>query len=902
MVPFIVALLFSMACANAVIYDGVHEAKLPPWKSLAYLPQQRMNLCSAVYHGDLFVIGGESQLTNVLASTAKYIAADDRWVPSAPLRTPRAWLGCASTPTFLLAIGGQDADGKAFASTERFGANKGWVAGATLLTARSGAAVAVLDGVVIVVGGCSGVCSNQGSPKFISLKSAEKYDEANHKWVALADMTTKRANCNAAALDKTVYVFGGFHEGTWTGNYLSSVEAYTPTLNGDRWTLLPASSHLPPFFKAKTSFGVAVLNGGIFLLGGFTGGNTIAASAKFTPDAAAGGGGGTWTAASRLPVPMDNFGVAVLDGAIVVTGGIQLLGNDAAGDSQPFQVYNSTYACTGDACETLPAPSTWVAVSDLPAGPDDVGTPPGARYGHCVAAYDDALYIIGGCGNDTCTVVLDSVVRFAPAHGAWDTNLPLTKAPRAVSGCGVVRNSSGATLLFAVGGWLVEPTGGGPDASMEVLDLDGSGSGTEWLTAAYMHMHTPRMGLGVAVVGSVILAVGGCSNWTSDSWLCGTVVATTETYDVGEPHPAWTTRPASMHTARWGLAAAAFGNDVFAFGGIDANEKVLELVELFCFADCDANGGLANMWIALHTPMPHALTSFGVGVMESYIFILGGKDGTREDCNTVYRFDPRAEAWTAAAALPKAIDQIGVGVIGDEMYVTGGKQNFELKYFHAYANVYKCVGYFCNIAPTSTPTSAPSDAPSAAPTPAPTTMQPGKVAAIAVAATVGVGCVVGLAWRRWQRHAREKGRRERLLSDTLDAHAQSTLEIGMMQEAWRIDPANLVVLDFVAVGGQGRVYRGLWRGKIDCAIKVFPRIADDRASWGFSNAEVRAMQRVRGSRLVHFYGCGECLLSGNDYRPRLEEVPPGQEVDGWDFLVMVRHDFAEQILCTAFHS
>ena len=48
------------------------------------------------------------------------------------------------------------------------------------------------------------------------------------------------------------------------------------------------------------------------------------------------------------------------------------------------------------------------------------------------------------------------------------------------------------------------------------------------------------------------------------------------------------------------------------------------------------------------------------------------------------------------------------------------------------------------------------------------------------------------------------------------------------------------------------------------------------------------MQRVRGSRITHFYGCGQALLRGNDYRPMLEEPGPGQQAECWDFLVPVK--------------
>ena len=111
-------------------------------------------------------------------------------------------------------------------------------------------------------------------------------------------------------------------------------------------------------------------------------------------------------------------------------------------------------------------------------------------------------------------------------------------------------------------------------------------------------------------------------------------------------------------------------------------------------------------------------------------------------------------------------------------------------------------------------------------------------------------------------------------------------EVTTLQEAWRIAVSDLALDAFVASGSEGRVYRGRWRGTIDVAVKMIPRdparpqahgpsrfcraLFPQRnrmrctAIWpgcslsltvlcgsvaGFSNAEVKAMQRLRGTRL-----------------------------------------------------
>ena len=75
-------------------------------------------------------------------------------------------------------------------------------------------------------------------------------------------------------------------------------------------------------------------------------------------------------------------------------------------------------------------------------------------------------------------------------------------------------------------------------------------------------------------------------------------------------------------------------------------------------------------------------------------------------------------------------------------------------------------------------------------------------------------------------------------------------EVDRLQEAWRIDPAELRIVGFVAQGGEGRVYRGIWRSQFDVAVKALLRDPDIPEDHGFSNSEVKAMQRLRGSRPV----------------------------------------------------
>ena len=148
--------------------------------------------------------------------------------------------------------------------------------------------------------------------------------------------------------------------------------------------------------------------------------------------------------------------------------------------------------------------------------------------------------------------------------------------------------------------------------------------------------------------------------------------------------------------------------------------------------------------------------------------------------------------------------------------------------------------------------------------------------------------------------AEESSLRKRLLDD-------KTAEVEVLQEAWRIETSDLSLDAFVARGGEGFVYRGRWRGQFDVAVKLIERDSERPNEWGFSNAEVKAMQRLRGSRLVHFYGVGDCVLfddpeqqplqqtagslgGGAARLPGLRPVRPDEaasnDIPVWDFVVL----------------
>ncbi|GMR33082.1 hypothetical protein PMAYCL1PPCAC_03277, partial [Pristionchus mayeri] len=79
-------------------------------------------------------------------------------------------------------------------------------------------------------------------------------------WTAIAPMKSGRYGMGAAVLNGMIYVVGGYVAG---GNYdpsFSNVEVYDPDTQG--WTLIA------PMKTRRYGMGVAVLNGQIYVVGG----------------------------------------------------------------------------------------------------------------------------------------------------------------------------------------------------------------------------------------------------------------------------------------------------------------------------------------------------------------------------------------------------------------------------------------------------------------------------------------------------------------------------------------------------------------------------------------------------------------------------------------------------------
>ena len=275
-----------------------------------------------------------------------------------------------------------------------------WAVGDSMITPRSTAAAAVLDGKLYVVGGTDR--ERRSKPVYDSL---EVYDPATNTWASKQPMPTKRWGAGAAALNGKLYVFGGAQS---SKVFFNIMEIYDPATNS--WSDGP-SMPIKLFGPAVT-----VVNDKIYVAGGleFTpeeNRDDVAVFMVFDPAL------NIWKTLGEMPTGRGQGAAGAINGRIYVAGG-----------------YLGGTTVTGVLESTVPG-SIWNNLTPMPT----------ARGEMEAGVIDGKLYIVGGLlssGGDTAVLEI-----YAPATNAWQTGSSMPTA-RAEAASGVING-----LFYVVGGY-----------------------------------------------------------------------------------------------------------------------------------------------------------------------------------------------------------------------------------------------------------------------------------------------------------------------------------------------------------------------------------------------------------------------------------------------------------------
>jgi N-acetylneuraminic acid mutarotase len=232
------------------------------------------------------------------------------------------------------------------------------------------------------------------------------YDPVGDTWSTKADMPTARAHIGAAIVNGIIYVFGG-----WVGSTASNaVEAYDPV--SDTWstkTVMPTPRY---------AYCCGVVNDKIYVIGGMDmQGNIFNTVEEYDPSADT-IGGTPWQTKANMPTQRMGPGCAVINDSIFVFGGSTTIGG---GLTSVHQCYD-------------PVSDSWTTKGSLSQ----------ARYALGGLMYESKAYAIGGYDYYNYRT---EVEVFDPFLNSWTYETAIQYGRQSVS-VGLVGNK-----LFVIGGW-----------------------------------------------------------------------------------------------------------------------------------------------------------------------------------------------------------------------------------------------------------------------------------------------------------------------------------------------------------------------------------------------------------------------------------------------------------------
>jgi len=169
-----------------------YDPKTNSWTSLPDMHIARSGAGACSMDGKIYVVGGQDRAIH--HSTMEcFDPSDNQWRLCANMRHPRSGVAATVLGRHIYAIGGRDRHRQAYYDiVERYspGTNS-WETFQRLTHPRAWPAACVYKGQVYVTGGYDGQ---------FRLKTVERYDTEEQKWVKVPDMTEFRAGCGSAVL------------------------------------------------------------------------------------------------------------------------------------------------------------------------------------------------------------------------------------------------------------------------------------------------------------------------------------------------------------------------------------------------------------------------------------------------------------------------------------------------------------------------------------------------------------------------------------------------------------------------------------------------------------------------------------------------------------------------------
>ena len=223
-----------------------------------------------------------------------------------------------------------------------------------------------------------------------------------------------------------------------------------------------------PMPTARYRFGVAVVAGKIYAIGGLDSG-PLGTNEEYDPAT------DTWTTKTSMPTPRYYFAVAVYENKIYTFGGLT---------ETPLQ--NNTYVGVTEVYD--PETDTWTSKASIPT--------PVCSYTSAVV--DNKIYVICGSKQDTTYSNLNQV--YDAETDTWTEAEPIPTGVR-FAASGATTGALAPERIYVIGGSTTQFPDGSNLTQIYDPEKDAWSYGTPMLT--------PRADLRIAIVNDVLYAIGG---------------------------------------------------------------------------------------------------------------------------------------------------------------------------------------------------------------------------------------------------------------------------------------------------------------------------------------------------------------------------------------------------------
>lgn len=270
----------------------------------------------------VLLVGGQNERNIHLSSATCYDFENEKWLTCASMGQARAYAAGCVLAGQLYVVGGQDAGH--CNTVERYNPDhNAWAPVAPMRVPRSGLACAATNSILYAAGGMT-------AGRRLAL--VERYDPILNAWTSLPSLPVPLSLLGLCALGDALFAFGGEE---MDGVPSKRVYKYTAAAAG--W------AEATPMLRARDTFGWSLLDGMLYVCGGWGGAAALASVERYSPER------DEWTAVASMPAPRVACSAVAVEGKLVVLGGI-----DAR-------------ACVAEAFQYDPLTDTWSSLPSLPA-------------------------------------------------------------------------------------------------------------------------------------------------------------------------------------------------------------------------------------------------------------------------------------------------------------------------------------------------------------------------------------------------------------------------------------------------------------------------------------------------------------------------------------------------------